>query len=136
MSCSGKYILVGRDEDVTKRLYPKKYAIRTPAGMWAADLFAGYLRELHKERSLEDEVTILRKEIQELREMLKRAPINVRFVEIKDATIEQAKQMVAEYLKIHKKAYPSEISDALSISLKTTVEALEELQKEGKVKGL
>lgn len=140
MSNREKCLLVGRpirDEDIVKPPYLKGHtAIGTPANIWMAHLFTRYLRELHKKRSLEDEVITLRKEVKELREILKHAPISARIVEIKDVTIEQAEQMVAQYLKTRKRAYPSEISDALSIPLKTTVEALEELQKEGKVKGL
>lgn len=88
-------------------------------------------RELN---SLKAAVKVLSEELSEIRNVMSKAPIRVRFVDIKDVAVSEAKGMVQDYYKDHDIAYPSDIADALSIPLKTTVMALEELKKEGKIR--
>jgi len=84
--------------------------------------------------SLKATVKELSEEVSEIRDVISKAPVRVRFVNIKDVPVPEAKDMVQDYYKDHDIAYPSDIADALSIPLKTTVMALEELKKEGKIK--
>ncbi len=56
-----------------------------------------------------------------------------RIVVLKDVSYSEAKSMVANYLKTHKKAYMYEISNELGLNLKMVHEIIEQLIKEGKV---
>lgn len=56
-----------------------------------------------------------------------------RTIEIREVTIEKAKEMIVNYLKEHPSTYPDDIADELAIDLKTTMQVVEELIKEGKI---
>lgn len=76
-------------------------------------------------------------EISRIRETISLAPVRIRIVkEARDATIPEAKAMIEDYYKTRDVAYPSDIADALFISLETVVAALGELKKEGRVRSV
>ena len=52
---------------------------------------------------------------------------------LKDVSYSEAKSMVENYLKTHKKAYMYEVSNDLGLDLKMVHEIVEQLIKEGKV---
>ena len=47
---------------------------------------------------------------------------------------EEAEKKIIEYLKVNKKAYPSDISDALQIEFDLVLQAIRELMKEGRLR--
>jgi len=71
-------------------------------------------------------------EVAKIKEFL---PLNIRVVEVRETTVEEAKHEILEYCDKHKGEifYPDDVADELGLDLKTTVEATEELMKEGKV---
>lgn len=86
---------------------------------------------------LTSEMRSMAEEISRIKEEISQAPIRVRIIpEIKEVTVPEAKEMIERYYQTHDSAYPSDIADALSIPLETTVTALEELKKEGKVRSV
>jgi hypothetical protein len=73
-------------------------------------------------------------EISSIRGLLEASPVRVRIVETREVTIEKAKEMIMKYMDTHDIIYPDDIADELGLDLKITIEAVNELIKEGKVK--
>lgn len=104
-----------------------------PNSIWEKVLKPEYLADIHAQDK-PSEIEMLRREIATLRMAFQRAPIQIKIVEYQeDVDIETAKGMIEDYLEKVGKAYPSDISEALKIPLKTTVEALEKLEESGSV---
>ncbi len=91
---------------------------------------------------LSEKIDVLSSEISELKtafEDLSRVkeflPLNIRVVEVRETTVEEAKKEILDYCDKHKGGifYPDDVADELGLDLKTTVEATEELMKEGKL---
>ena len=78
------------------------------------------------------ELKVAFEELSRLKEFL---PLNIRVVEVRETTVEEAKREILEYCDKHKGEifYPDDVADELGLDLKITVEATEELMKEGKV---
>ena len=78
------------------------------------------------------ELKVAFEELSRLKEFL---PLNIRVVEVRETTVEEAKREILEYCDKHKGEifYPDDVADELGLDLKKTVEATEELRKEGKV---
>lgn len=99
------------------------------------------LRELSKRiEILGEKIDVLSSEIseskaafEELSRLKEFLPLNIRVVEVRETTIEEAKREILEYCDKHKGGifYPDDVADELGLDLKTTVEATEELMKEG-----
>jgi len=53
--------------------------------------------------------------------------------EIRVVSVEEAENLIMEYLKDHKVMYPSDIADELGIDLKIVIQAIESLKKKGRV---
>lgn len=51
-----------------------------------------------------------------------------------DVSEEKAKKEIIDYLKNNKKAYPSDIADALQLDFDTVLNVIKELIKEGRIK--
>lgn len=73
-------------------------------------------------------------EINSIRDLLEVSPVRVRIVETREVTIEKAKKMIVKYMETNDVIYPDDIADELGLDLKITIEAVNELIKEGKVK--
>ncbi|NQE44936.1 hypothetical protein C5S31_02780 [ANME-1 cluster archaeon GoMg2] len=83
--------------------------------------------------ALTQEIFKLRTELEELKSS-KSCEIVEKIVVLKDVSYSEAKSMVENYLKTHKKAsYMYEISNELGLNLKMVHEIVEQLIKEGKV---
>jgi len=78
------------------------------------------------------ELKVAFEEVAKIKEFL---PFNIRVVEVRETTVEEAKEEILEYCDKHKGEifYPDDVADELGLDLKNTVEATEELMKEGKV---
>jgi len=76
----------------------------------------------------------LTEDVNKIKELIEAAPVRLRIVEIKDVSVDEAKKMILDYLAPDKIVYPSDVADELGLDLKITVQALEELSKEGKIK--
>ncbi|MEA2032533.1 MAG: hypothetical protein U9N41_02990 [Euryarchaeota archaeon] len=84
---------------------------------------------------LSSEISELKTAFEELSRLKEFLPLNIRVVEVRETTVEGAKREILEYCDKHKGEifYPDDVADELGLDLKTTVEATEELMKEGKV---
>ena len=84
---------------------------------------------------LSSEISELKAAFEELSRLKEFLPLNIRVVEVRETTVEEAKRVILEYCDKHKGEifYPDDVADELGLDLKTTVEATEELMKEGKV---
>ena len=84
---------------------------------------------------LSSEISELKAAFEELSRLKEFLPLNIRVVEVRETTIEEAKKEILEYCDKHKGGifYPDDVADELGLDLKTTVEATEELMKEGKL---
>ena len=74
------------------------------------------------------ELKVAFEEVAKIKEFL---PLNIRVVEVRETTVEEAKREVLEYCNKHKGEilYPDDVADELGLDLKTTVEATEGLMK-------
>lgn len=81
------------------------------------------------------ELKVAFEEVSRIKEFL---PLNIRVVEVRETTVEEAKREILEYCNKHKGAilYPDDVADELGLDLKTTVEATEELMKSGEIEGV
>lgn len=59
---------------------------------------------------------------------------SVKVIDIRDIAKEKAKKEIIEYLKENKKAYPSDIADALELDFDLVLGITKELIEEGRVK--
>ncbi|MCD6456136.1 MAG: hypothetical protein J7K81_05040 [Methanophagales archaeon] len=84
---------------------------------------------------LSSEISELKAAFEELSRLKEFLPLNIRVVEVRETTVEEAKRVILEYCDKYKGEifYPDDVADELGLDLKTTVEATEELMKEGKV---
>jgi len=84
---------------------------------------------------LSSEISELKTAFEELSRIKEFLPLNIRVVEVRETTIEEAKKEILDYCDKHKGEifYPDDVADELGLDLKTTVEATEELMKEGKL---
>jgi len=82
------------------------------------------------------EVSILKDKVDELETKSESMPVSFRIIEVKEATMEEARGKILEYYKEHKgeSIYPDDAADELGFNLKITMQAVEELIKEGKLK--
>ena len=91
---------------------------------------------------LQSQINALKQRIDDLSEELielkrrisEESPVRVRVVEIKDFTNAEAEQLILKYLETHKVTYPDDIADELGLDLKLTMEVVERLMKENKIK--
>jgi hypothetical protein len=103
----------------------------------------GSLREINKRVEilgekidmLSSEISELKADFEELSRIKEFLPLNIRVVEVRETTVEEAKKEILEYCDKHKGEifYPDDVADELGLDLKTTIEATEELMKEGKL---
>ncbi len=117
-------------------------AIHDPTKVWAWNSLPALNKRIE---ILGEKIDMLRVEISELKaafEELSRGkeflPLNIRIVEVRETTVEEAKRAkkeILDYCDKHKGGifYPDDVADELGLDLKTTVEATEELMKEGKL---
>ncbi|MGB2841989.1 MAG: hypothetical protein WBC40_05885 [Halobacteriota archaeon] len=84
---------------------------------------------------LSSEISELKAAFEELSRIKEFLPLNIRIVEVRETTADEAKLEILEYCDKHKGEtfYPDDVADELGLDLKTTVEATEELMKEGKL---
>ena len=84
---------------------------------------------------LSSEISELKVAFEELSRLKEFLPLNIRVVEVRETTVEEAKRVILEYCDKHKGEifYPDDVADELGLDLKTTVEATEELMKEEKL---
>ena len=84
---------------------------------------------------LSSEISELKAAFEELSRLKEFLPLNIRVVEVRETTVGEAKREILEYCDKHKGEifYPDDVADELGLDLKTTVEATEELMKEGKL---
>ncbi|MDI6886449.1 MAG: hypothetical protein QMD22_08960 [archaeon] len=84
---------------------------------------------------LSSEISELKVAFEDLSKIKEFLPLNIRFVEVRETTVEEAKREILEYCDKHKGEifYPDDVADELGLDLKTTVEVTEELMKEGKL---
>ncbi len=78
------------------------------------------------------ELKVAFEEVAKIKEFL---PLNIRVVEVRETTVEKAKEDILGYCDKHKGEilYPDDVADELGLDLKTTVEATEELMKSGEI---
>jgi len=81
------------------------------------------------------ELKVAFEEVAKIKEFL---PLNIRVVEVRETTVEKAKEEILEYYEKHKdeEIYPDDVADELGLDLKITVKAVEELTEEGKLEGV
>ncbi|MHC1599323.1 MAG: hypothetical protein ACXQS5_00655 [Candidatus Methanospirareceae archaeon] len=93
--------------------------------------------EIHDKKIdlLSSEISELKAAFEELSRLKEFLPLNIRVVEVRETTIEEAKKEILEYYEKHKDEviYPDDIADELGLDLKITVKAVEELTEEGKL---
>jgi len=59
---------------------------------------------------------------------------SIQIIDVRNVSKEKAEKEIIEYLKKNKKAYPSDIADALQLDFDLVLEIIKELAKEGRVK--
>ncbi len=59
---------------------------------------------------------------------------SIKVIDVRDVSREKAKKEVIGYLKENKKAYPSDIADALGLDFDIVLEIIKELVQEGRAK--
>ena len=69
-----------------------------------------------------------------IREAVREKLESIEIRELRDVSQQAAKKEVIEYLKQNKKAYPSDIADALNIDIDLVIAVIKELTNEGRVK--
>ncbi len=84
---------------------------------------------------LSSEISELKVAFEDLSRIKEFLPLNIRVVEVRETTVEEAKREILEYCDKHKGEifYPDDVADELGLDLKITVEATEELMNEGKL---
>jgi hypothetical protein len=81
------------------------------------------------------DVSILMSKVVNLERNITSLPVSVRIVEVKETTVEEAKEEIQRYYEEHKgeSIYPDIAADTLGLDLKITMQAVEELIKAGKL---
>ena len=59
---------------------------------------------------------------------------SIKIMNVRNIDEKKAKKEIIEYIKNNKKAYPSEIADALQLDFDTVLSIIKELVKEGRLK--
>lgn len=59
---------------------------------------------------------------------------SIKVIDIRNVDRDKAKEEIIEYLVENRKAYPSDIADALSLDFDLVLEIVKELSREGRVK--
>ena len=59
---------------------------------------------------------------------------SIQIIDVRNVSKEKAEKEIIEYLKKNKKAYPSDIADALQLDFDLVLEIIKGLAKEGRVK--
>lgn len=83
---------------------------------------------------LEEKYQKLEQRLGELEKLVRDLPFDVKIVQTRAVKAEEADRLVESYLEHSKRAYPSEVAEALGISLRDAIDALERLEKEGAVR--
>jgi DNA-binding MarR family transcriptional regulator len=83
---------------------------------------------------LEQRYQSLERRMKELEKLIHDLPFDVKIVQTRNVKPEEADRLVEDYLAMSKTAYPSDIAEALGISLSDAISALERLEKEGTVR--
>jgi len=73
-------------------------------------------------------------EVNAIREFVETSPVRVRIIETKDVSMEDAKTMILDYMSKCDVVYPDDVADELNLDLKLTIEAVDQLIKDGKIK--
>lgn len=92
------------------------------------------IREIYKRiEDLDEMVDLLKDRADSLERKIESPPVNVRIVEVKETTVEEAKKKILAYYERHKEEWinPADVADEIGLDLKVTMEAVEELVKEG-----
>lgn len=88
--------------------------------------------------TMEKNSTLARSRIVTTQKMAKKAVRekleSIKVIDIRDVSKEKTKKEVIEYLKENKKAYPSDVADALQLDFDLVLSIVKELIKEGRVK--
>ena len=59
---------------------------------------------------------------------------SIKITNVRNIDGKKAKKEIIEYIKDNKKAYPSDIADALQLDFDTVLNVIKELTKEGRIK--
>ena len=59
---------------------------------------------------------------------------SIQVIDVRNVSEEKAKKEIIEYLKSHKKTYPSDIAEALQLDFDTVISVVKELVREGRLK--
>ena len=82
-------------------------------------------------------VSILKDKVDGLERKIELSPVSIRIVEVRETTVEEAKEKILEYYKNKKhegeSIYPDDVADELGLDLKIVMQAVEELINEGKL---
>jgi hypothetical protein len=81
------------------------------------------------------EVSILKDRVDSLERKIESSPMSVRIVEVRETTVEEAKEKILEYYEKHKDeiTYPDDVADELGFDLKIAMRVVKELINEGKL---
>lgn len=84
---------------------------------------------------MKDRIKELESQINVIKNIFEDFPLKIRIIDVKDVSIEKAKDMIYQYYVIHSNEaiYPDDIADELGLDLKTTVEAIDLLLEENKI---
>ena len=80
-------------------------------------------------------VGILKDRVDGMERKIELSPVSIRIVEVRETTVEEAKEKILEYYKKHEgeSVYPDDVADELGLDLKIVMQAVEELINEGKL---
>lgn len=80
-------------------------------------------------------VSILKDRVDGMERKIDLSPVSIRIVEVRETTVEEAKEKILEYYKKHEgeSVYPDDVADELGLDLKIVMQAVEELINEGKL---
>ena len=80
-------------------------------------------------------VSILKDRVDGMERKIELSPVSIRIVEVRETTVEEAKEKILEYYKKHEgeSVYPDDVADELGLDLKIVMQAVEELINEGKL---
>ena len=76
----------------------------------------------------------LRDRVDGMERKIELSPVSIRIVEVRETTVEEAKEKILEYYKKHEgeSIYSDDVADELGLDLKIVMQAVEELINEGK----
>lgn len=84
---------------------------------------------------MKERIKELESQINVIKNFFEDFPLKIRIIDVKDVSIEKAKDMIYQYYETHlnEAIYPDDIADELGLDLKTTVEAIDLLLEEKKI---